>query len=91
VLDLACEPGDDLFALTRLTVADTVDAPGLERILTSCPRRRDVALAHAKRTLWRQVRRVGAGRPVMAAARALRDARSNPEGSPGGDPAGGAT
>lgn len=91
VLDLACEAGDDLFALTRLTVADTVGVLALERILTSTPGRRDVAVAHAKRAVWRQVRRVGAGRPVMAAARAVRDFRSGREGSPGGDIPGSAT
>ena len=91
VLDLACEAGDDLFALTRLTVADTVGVLALERILTSTPGRRDVAVAHAKRAVWRQVRRVGAGRPVMAAAGALRDSRSGQEGSPGGDIPGSAT
>ena len=89
VLDMACAPGDDLFALPRLTVADTVGVPAFQAILTSAPSRRDVVLAHTKRAVWRQVRRVGAGRPVMAAARALRDARTNPEvpsggGSPGG-------
>ena len=85
VLDLACGPGDDLFALTRLTVADTIGVPALERLLTSAPSRRDIASAHAKRMVWRQVRRIGAGGPVMAAARALRDARTGR-----GDLAGGA-
>ncbi|MGZ6840274.1 MAG: polysaccharide deacetylase family protein, partial [Frankiaceae bacterium] len=85
VLDLACGPGDELFALTRLTVADTIGVPALERLLTSAPSRRDMARAHAKRMVWRQVRRIGAGGPVMAAAQALRDARTGR-----GDPAGGA-
>jgi peptidoglycan/xylan/chitin deacetylase (PgdA/CDA1 family) len=86
VLDLVCEPGDDLFALTRLTVADTTDVRALDRLLTSAPGRHDLARAHAKRLVWRQVRRVGAVRPVMAGLRALRDARSARPASPEGQP-----